>query len=50
VAKRFNVSTKVLAAWNNLKEKIALKPGRRIVVAKFAEKKGGALVEVQEKS
>jgi membrane-bound lytic murein transglycosylase D len=50
VARQFNVSTKVLAAWNNLKGKIALKPGRRIVVAKFAEKKGGALVEVEEKS
>jgi membrane-bound lytic murein transglycosylase D len=50
VAKRFNVSTKVLAAWNNLTGKVALKPGRRIVVAKFTEKKDGALVPVHEKS
>lgn len=40
VARRFNISTKLLAAWNNLKGKMALKPGRRIVVAKYAEKKG----------
>jgi len=50
VSKQFNVSTKVLAAWNNLKGKMALKPGRRIVVAKFTEKKDGALVAVHEKS
>jgi membrane-bound lytic murein transglycosylase D len=40
VAKRFNVSTQLLTAWNNLKTKIALKPGRRIIIAKFSEKNG----------
>jgi membrane-bound lytic murein transglycosylase D len=40
LAKRFNVSTKLLSAWNNLKNKVALKPGRRIIIAKFTEKNG----------
>ena len=40
LAKRFNVSTKLLSAWNNLKIKVALKPGRRIIIAKFTEKNG----------
>ncbi|HIJ95576.1 MAG TPA: transglycosylase SLT domain-containing protein [Desulfuromonadales bacterium] len=40
VAKRFNVSTQLLSAWNNLKTKVALKPGRRIIIAKFSEKNG----------
>jgi len=40
VAKKFNVSAKILAAWNNLKERIALRPGKRIIVAKFVGKKG----------
>ena len=40
LSKRFNVSTKLLSAWNNLKVKVALKPGRRIIVAKYAEKNG----------
>jgi membrane-bound lytic murein transglycosylase D len=40
LAKRFNVSAGLLAAWNNLKEKIALYPGKRIIVAKYVEKKG----------
>jgi membrane-bound lytic murein transglycosylase D len=40
LAKRFNVSTKLLSAWNNLKTKVALKPGRRIIIAKFTEKNG----------
>jgi membrane-bound lytic murein transglycosylase D len=40
VSKRFNVSTKLLSAWNNLKAKVALKPGRRIIIAKFTEKNG----------
>ncbi len=48
VARQFNVSIKVLAAWNNLKGKVALKPGRRIVVAKFAEQKDGALVAAEK--
>ena len=41
LAKRFNVSTKLLTAWNKLKAKVALKPGRRIIIAKFTEKNGG---------
>ncbi|MBI1921630.1 MAG: transglycosylase SLT domain-containing protein [Geobacter sp.] len=40
VARKFNISTKLLAAWNNLKGKMSLKPGRKIVVAKYVEKKG----------
>ena len=44
LAKRFNVTARLLSAWNNLKTKVALKPGRRIIVAKYQEKKG-ALVK-----
>jgi len=40
LAKRFNVSAKLLSAWNNMKLKVALKPGRRIIIAKFTEKNG----------
>ncbi|MSN27085.1 MAG: transglycosylase SLT domain-containing protein [Geobacter sp.] len=40
LSKRFNVSAKLLAAWNNLKATVALKPGRRIIIAKFTEKNG----------
>lgn len=40
LARRFNVSTRLLAAWNNLKEKMALRPGKRIIVARYVEKKG----------
>ena len=40
LSKRFNVSTKVLSAWNNMKAKVVLKPGRRIIIAKFTEKNG----------
>ncbi|NTV51047.1 MAG: transglycosylase SLT domain-containing protein [Geobacteraceae bacterium] len=40
LSKRFNVSTKLLTAWNNMKTKVALKPGRRIIIAKFTEKNG----------
>jgi membrane-bound lytic murein transglycosylase D len=46
LSQRFNVSPKLLSAWNNLKGKIALKPGRRIVIAKFTEK-NGAMVPVK---
>lgn len=34
LARRFKVSSRLLAAWNNLKGKIALKPGRRLIVAR----------------
>jgi membrane-bound lytic murein transglycosylase D len=40
LAKRFNVTAKVLSAWNNLKSKVALKPGKRIIVERYLEKKG----------
>lgn len=40
LAKRFNISTRILTAWNNLKGKFALRPGKRIIVAKYVEKKG----------
>ncbi len=40
LARRFNVSARILAAWNNLKTKVALRPGKRIIVAKYVEKKG----------
>jgi membrane-bound lytic murein transglycosylase D len=40
LAKRFNVAPKLLTAWNNLKATVALKPGRRIIIAKFTEKNG----------
>lgn len=49
LSKRFNVSTKMLSTWNNLKTKIALKPGRRIIIAKFTEK-NGELVPAAAKS
>ena len=49
VSKKFNVSTSILQAWNNLKGRLALKPGKRIVVAKFVEKQG-AMVAADEKS
>lgn len=34
LARRFKVSTKMLAAWNNLKGKTALSPGKRLIIAK----------------
>ncbi len=40
ISKRFNVSTKMLSAWNKIKTTVALKPGRRIIIAKFTEKSG----------
>jgi membrane-bound lytic murein transglycosylase D len=49
VAKRFNVTTRLLAAWNNLKGKMALRAGKRIVVAKYTEKHG-AMTPVTERS
>src|ERR1039457_284682 len=48
LARHFKVTTKLLSAWNNLKVKMALKPGRRIVVARFTEK-NGAMVPVASK-
>ncbi len=40
LARKFNVSAKILTAWNNLKGKVALRPGKRIIVAKYVEKQG----------
>ena len=45
LAKRFNVSSKLLSVWNNLKQRVALKPGRRIIIAKFIEKNGAMVPE-----
>ena len=33
LARRFNVSTKLLASWNNLKGKMTLAPGKRLIIA-----------------
>lgn len=41
LAKRFNVSSKIIAAWNNIKDRASLKPGKRIIVARSSDKKGG---------
>jgi len=49
LARRFNVSSRLLSAWNNLKQRVALKPGRRIIIARFTEK-NGALVPESGKS
>ena len=50
VAKRFNVSTRIIVAWNNLKGKLALNPGKRIIVAKFVEKRGSMVRQGDESS
>jgi membrane-bound lytic murein transglycosylase D len=49
LARRFNVSARILAAWNNLKMKVALRPGKRIIVAKYVEKNGTMISAVEEK-
>jgi membrane-bound lytic murein transglycosylase D len=41
LAKKFKVTTAILSAWNNMTEKIALKPGKRIIVAKYSSKDNG---------
>ena len=40
LARQFKVSSKQLSSWNNIKGKVVLKPGRRIVIARFVEKNG----------
>ncbi len=40
LARQFKVSSKQLSSWNNIKGKIVLKPGRRLVIARFVEKNG----------
>jgi membrane-bound lytic murein transglycosylase D len=42
LARRFNVSAKIIAAWNNMKIKASLQPGKRIIVARYSEKKDRA--------
>ncbi len=41
LAKKFKVTTAILSAWNNMTEKVALKPGKRIIVAKYSSKDNG---------
>jgi len=41
LAKKFKVTTAILSLWNNLAEKVALKPGKRIIVAKYSTKDNG---------
>lgn len=41
LARRFKVTTAILSAWNNLTEKVALRPGKRIIVAKYAAAENG---------
>jgi membrane-bound lytic murein transglycosylase D len=48
VSRQFNISTKLLSAWNNIRTKLALKPGRRIIIARFIEK-NGEMVPVGDK-
>ncbi len=49
LARRFNVSSRILSIWNNLKGRLALRPGKRIIVAKYVDKKG-SLVAADENS
>jgi membrane-bound lytic murein transglycosylase D len=41
LARKFKVTTAILSAWNNLTEKVALKPGKRIIVAKNSAENDG---------
>jgi membrane-bound lytic murein transglycosylase D len=47
VAKRFNISARILAAWNHLKSRTSLSPGKRIIVAKFIEKNGSMVRQAE---
>lgn len=49
LAKRFSVSARLLSAWNSIKAKVALKPGRRIIIAK-ATKQNGGMVPAEPKT
>jgi membrane-bound lytic murein transglycosylase D len=40
LARRFNVTARILSAWNNMRTRVALRPGKRIIVAKYQEHKG----------
>ena len=48
LAKRFNVSARILSAWNNVRSRVALRPGRRIIVAKYLEQKGGVMSAAED--
>ncbi|HWI41625.1 MAG TPA: LysM peptidoglycan-binding domain-containing protein, partial [Verrucomicrobiae bacterium] len=41
LSRKFNVSEKILLAWNSLKGSMSLRPGRKIIVAKYTEKPAG---------
>jgi membrane-bound lytic murein transglycosylase D len=41
LARKFKVTTAILSAWNNLTEKVALKPGKRIIVARYSARDNG---------
>lgn len=41
LSRRFNVSASILSGWNNIRTKVALRPGKKIIVAKYVEKKSG---------
>lgn len=45
LARRFNVTTRILSAWNNLKTRVALRPGKRLIVAKYQDRKGAMVKE-----
>jgi membrane-bound lytic murein transglycosylase D len=45
LARRFKVTARILTAWNNLKIRVALKPGKRLIIAKYQDKKGSAAGE-----
>jgi membrane-bound lytic murein transglycosylase D len=49
LAKKFNVSARILAVWNNLHVEVALRPGKRIIVAKYVEKQGTMTPVTDEK-
>jgi membrane-bound lytic murein transglycosylase D len=38
LAKRFKVTAKILSAWNNLQTRVALRPGKRIIIARYQGK------------
>lgn len=42
LARRFNVSTKLLSAWNNLKDVVRITPGKRLIVAKSSKSSQGS--------
>lgn len=41
LAKKFKVPAAILAGWNNMTAKVALKPGKRIIIAKYSSKDNG---------